>query len=139
MIKTIDILKMLTRNVCGCGSNGILITTKSEVVKTTVNYNGYVSVDWLGKKLDCSIPNRVPKYQYEWWTLAGEMNQYTVCLEGIIRMMDFYTGAWSDIEQLMAIAQQTGKIKFLVEVLLLKAIIYLFSPERKNSSIAFKQ
>ncbi len=49
-------------------------------------------------------------------------------------MMDFYTGAWSDIEQ--TYGGRSGidwqdKI-FLVEVLLLKAIIYLFLPERKK-------
>ena len=57
--------------------------------KTTVNYNGYVSVDWLGKKLDLLNLEQYAKYQYEWWTLAGEMNQYARMFGGDYRMMDF--------------------------------------------------
>ena len=33
--------------------------------KTTVNYNGYVSVDWLGKKLDLLNLEQYAKYQYD--------------------------------------------------------------------------
>ena len=69
-IKTIDILKdASTTAIYGArGSNGVvLITTKSgSSGKTTVNYNGYVSVDWLGKKLDLLNLEQYAKYQYEW-------------------------------------------------------------------------
>lgn len=78
----------------------VLITTKSgSSGKTTVNYNGYVSVDWLGKKLDLLNLEQYAKYQYEWWTLAGEMNQYARMFGGDYTDDGFYTGAWSDIEQ----------------------------------------
>ena len=102
-IKTIDILKdASTTAIYGArGSNGVvLITTKSgSSGKTTVNYNGYVSVDWLGKKLDLLNLEQYAKYQYEWWTLAGEMNQYARMFGGDYTDDGFYTGAWSDIEQ----------------------------------------
>lgn len=112
----------------------VLITTKSgSSGKTTVNYNGYVSVDWLGKKLDLLNLEQYAKYQYEWWTLAGEMNQYARMFGGDYTDDGFYTGAWSDIEQ--TYGGRSGidwQDKILVEVLLLKAIIYLFLPERKK-------
>jgi len=102
-IKTIDILKdASTTAIYGArGSNGVvLITTKSgSSGKTTVNYNGYVSVEKLGKKLDLLNLEQYVKYQYEWWTLAGEMNQYARMFGGDYTDSGFYTGAWSNIEQ----------------------------------------
>lgn len=102
-IKTIDILKdASTTAIYGArGSNGVvLITTKSgSSGKTTVNYNGYVSVERLGKKLDLLNLEQYVKYQYEWWTLAGEMNQYTRMFGGDYTDDSFYTNAWSNIEQ----------------------------------------
>lgn len=102
-IKTIDILKdASTTAIYGArGSNGVvLITTKSgSSGKTTVNYNGYVSVEKLGKKLDLLNLEQYVKYQYEWWTLAGEMNQFARMFGGDYTDSGFYTGAWSNIEQ----------------------------------------
>lgn len=102
-IKTIDILKdASTTAIYGArGSNGvILITTKSgNTGKTTVSYNGYVSVEKLGKKLDLLNLEDYVKYQYEWWTLAGEMNQYARMFGGDYTSDSFYTGAMSNIEQ----------------------------------------
>lgn len=101
-IKTIDILKdASTTAIYGArGSNGVvLITTKSgSSGKTTVNYNGYLSVEKLGKKLDLLNLEQYAKYQYEWWTLKGEMNQYTRMFGGDFNDPNFYTSAWSNIE-----------------------------------------
>ncbi|MCI6617763.1 MAG: TonB-dependent receptor [Prevotella sp.] len=85
-IETIDILKDASATaIYGArGSNGVvLITTKSaKKGKTTVSYNGYVQMDRLGKKLDLLNVEDYVKYQYEWWTLKGEMNQYARMFEG---------------------------------------------------------
>jgi TonB-linked SusC/RagA family outer membrane protein len=100
-IKTIDILKdASTTAIYGArGSNGVvLITTKSgSQGKTQVNYNGYMSVDWIGKKLDLMNLEQYAQYQYEWWTLAGEMNQYTDMFGGDYNDPSFYTNAYSNI------------------------------------------
>lgn len=85
-IETIDILKDASATaIYGArGSNGVvLITTKSgKKGKTIINYNGYVQFDKLGKKLDLLSPEDYVKYQYEWWTLKGEMNQYSRMFSG---------------------------------------------------------
>lgn len=76
-IETIDVLKDASSTaIYGArGSNGIIvITTKSAAAgKTKVDYNGYVSFDYLSKKLDMMQNVRdYVGYQYELAELQGK-------------------------------------------------------------------
>ena len=100
-IESIDIMKDASATaIYGArGSNGvILITTKSgKAGKTEVSYNGYVSFDRLGKKLDLLGVEDYVKYQYEFQQLRDNMDNWASIFGGSINDADFYTGAYSRI------------------------------------------
>lgn len=102
-IESIDIMKDASATaIYGArGSNGvILITTKSgKSGKTEVSYNGYVSFNNLGKKLELLGVEDYVKYQYEYATLRGSENSFANFFGGDINASDFYTGAYSRIAQ----------------------------------------
>ncbi|MFV0536670.1 MAG: SusC/RagA family TonB-linked outer membrane protein [Dysgonomonas sp.] len=102
-IESIDIMKDASATaIYGArGSNGvILITTKSgKSGKTEVSYNGYVSFNNLGKKLELLGVQDYVKYQYEYATLRGSENSFANFFGGDINASDFYTGAYSRIAQ----------------------------------------
>ncbi|MDE5727797.1 MAG: SusC/RagA family TonB-linked outer membrane protein, partial [Duncaniella sp.] len=102
-IETIDVMKDASATAIygSAGANGvILITTKSgEKGKTSINYNGYVSFTRLGKKIDVLNPEEYVKYQYEFNQLRGNIDSWTKLFGGNINDPDFYTGAYSRIEQ----------------------------------------
>ncbi len=100
-IESIDVMKDASATaIYGArGSNGvILITTKSgRSGKTEVSYNGFVSFDHLGKKLDLMGVEDYVKYQYEFQSLRGNINAYANFFGGDINTPDFYTGAYGRI------------------------------------------
>lgn len=100
-IETIDVMKDASATaIYGArGSNGvILITTKSgKAGKTEVSYNGFVSFDRLGKKLDLMGVEDYVKYQYEFQLLRGNEDNYSNIFGGDINSGDFYTGAYGRI------------------------------------------
>lgn len=100
-IESIDVMKDASATaIYGArGSNGvILITTKSgQAGKTTVNYNGFVSFDYLGKKLDLLGVEDYVRYQYEFQTLRGNEDNWASIFGGDINASDFYTGAYDYI------------------------------------------
>lgn len=100
-IESIDVMKDASATaIYGArGSNGvILITTKSgKAGKTTVNYNGFVSFDYLGKKLDILGVEDYVRYQYEFQTLRGNEDSWASIFGGDINDSDFYTGAYDRI------------------------------------------
>ena len=73
------------------GSNGvILITTKSgKAGKTEVSYNGFVSFDRLGKKLDLMGVEDYVKYQYEFQLLRGNEDNFSNILVEILILVIF--------------------------------------------------
>ncbi len=79
-ILSIDVMKDASATaIYGArGSNGVvIITTKSgKKGKTTVNYNGFVSIDKLGNKMDVLDANGYANYQYELQTLQGEEDNW---------------------------------------------------------------
>lgn len=79
-IESIDVMKDASATaIYGVkGSNGvIIITTKSgKAGKTEVNYNGYLSFERLGNKLDLLGVSDYVKYQYEFQTLRGQQPQW---------------------------------------------------------------
>lgn len=100
-IESIDVMKDASATaIYGArGSNGvILITTKSgKSGKTEVRYNGYISFERLGKKLDLLNTEEYVKYQYDYQTLAGGMEKWANMFGGDINAADFYTGAYDRI------------------------------------------
>lgn len=100
-IETIDVMKDASATaIYGArGSNGvILITTKSgKAGKTEVSYNGFVSFDRLGKKLDLMGVEDYVKYQYEFQLLRGNEDNCSNIFGGDINSGDFYTGAYGRI------------------------------------------
>lgn len=102
-IESIDIMKDASATaIYGArGSNGvILITTKSgKSGKTEVSYNGFLSFNRLGKKLDLLGVEDYVKYQYEFSKLRGSENNFTNFFGGDINSPDFYTGIYSRIAQ----------------------------------------
>ena len=100
-IETIDVMKDASATaIYGArGSNGvILITTKSgKAGKTEVSYNGFVSFDRLGKKLDLMGVEDYVKYQYEFQLLRGNEDNFSNIFGGDINSGDVYTGAYSRI------------------------------------------
>ncbi len=100
-IATIDVLKDASATaIYGAqGSNGvILITTKSgKAGKTSVQYNTYFSFEKLGKKLDLLDVADYVKYQYEFQTYAGNIDNWTDMFGGDKTAADFYTGAYDRI------------------------------------------
>lgn len=102
-IETIDVMKDASATAIygSRGANGvILITTKSgKSGKTEVSYNGYVSFDRLGKKLDLLGVEDYVKYQYEFQELRGGQNEFANIFGGDINSPDYYTGAYARIAQ----------------------------------------
>lgn len=102
-IESIDVMKDASATaIYGArGSNGvILITTKSgKSGKTEVSYNAFVSFDHLGKKLDLLNVLDYTKYQYEFQVLRGTEDSWSSIFGGDVNASDFYTGAYSRIEQ----------------------------------------
>ncbi len=100
-IETLDVMKDASATaIYGArGSNGvILITTKSgKAGKTEVSYNGFVSFDRLGKKLDLLGVEDYVKYQYEFQALRGSYNDFANFFGGDVNAADFYTGAYGRI------------------------------------------
>ncbi len=100
-IESIDVMKDASATaIYGArGSNGVvLITTKSgSTGKPKVSYNGFVSFDYLGKKLDLLGIEDYVKYQYEFQLLRGDIDNYASIFGGDINASDFYTGAYSRI------------------------------------------
>ena len=100
-IESIDVMKDASATaIYGArGSNGvILITTKSaKAGKTEVSYNGFVSFDRLGKKLDVLGVEDYVKYQYEFQALRGSYSDFVGFFGGDLNASDFYTGAYSRI------------------------------------------
>lgn len=102
-IESIDVMKDASATaIYGArGSNGvILITTKSgKSGKTEVSYNGYVSFNTLGKKLNLLGVEDYVKYQYEFNILRGNADSFANFFGGDVNAPDFYTGAYSRISQ----------------------------------------
>ncbi|TWV13076.1 TonB-dependent receptor [Bacteroidaceae bacterium HV4-6-C5C] len=102
-IESIDVMKDASATaIYGArGSNGvILITTKSgKSGKTEVSYNGFVSFDHLGKKLNLLNVQDYVKYQYEFDVLRGAQDSFANFFGGDVNATDFYTGAYSRIAQ----------------------------------------
>lgn len=100
-IETIDVMKDASATAIygAAGANGvILITTKSgKAGKTEVSYNGYVSFQRLGKKLDLLGVQDYVKYQYEFQTLRGNEDAFASLFGGSVSDADFYTGAYDRI------------------------------------------
>ena len=100
-IESIDVMKDASATaIYGArGSNRvILITTKSgKSGKTEVSYNGFVSFDHLGKKLDLLGVEDYVKYQYEFQLLRSNQSSFANLFGGNINDADFYTGAYSRI------------------------------------------
>lgn len=100
-IESIDVMKDASATaIYGArGSNGVvLITTKSaKAGKTEVSYNGFVSFDKLGKKLDVLGVEDYVKYQYEFQALRGSYSDFVGFFGGDLNAPDFYTGAYSRI------------------------------------------
>lgn len=102
-IESIDVMKDASATaIYGTrGSNGvILITTKSgKSGKTEVSYNGYLSFEKLGKKLDVLEIVDYVKYQYEFQNLAGNTEKWASMFGGgDPALPGFYTGAYDYIE-----------------------------------------
>lgn len=102
-IESIDVMKDASATaIYGArGSNGVvLITTKSgKSGKTEVSYNGFVSFDHLGKKLDLLGVEDYVKYQYEFQLLRGVQDKYATLFGGDVNAADFYTGAYDRISK----------------------------------------
>jgi TonB-linked SusC/RagA family outer membrane protein len=96
-IETIDVMKDASAtSIYGArGSNGvILVTTKSgKSGRTQVAFNGYLSFEKLGAKLDLLNPEQYVDYQYELQMLAGRPDKWTKNFGGDVNDPNFYTGA----------------------------------------------
>ncbi|MFV0469371.1 MAG: SusC/RagA family TonB-linked outer membrane protein [Dysgonomonas sp.] len=97
-IESIDVMKDASATaIYGArGSNGvILITTKSgKSGKTQVTYNGFVSFERLGSKLNLLNTEQYVGYQYEYQNLAGKEEQWANMFGGPSHTdPNFYTGA----------------------------------------------
>ena len=103
-IESIDVMKDASATaIYGArGSNGvILITTKSgKAGKTEVSYNGFVSFDRLGKKLELLNTEQYVRYQYEFQLLRGNDDNFAGIFGGSVNDADFYTNADSRIRDL---------------------------------------
>ncbi len=102
-IESIDVMKDASATaIYGArGSNGVvLITTKSgRQGKTEVTYNGFVSFNYLGKKLDLLGVEDYVRYQYEFQTLRGDESKWASIFGGDINAATFYTGVNDYISQ----------------------------------------
>ena len=117
-IESIDVMKDASATaIYGArGSNGVvLITTKSgKSGKTEVSYNGFVSFDRLGKKLDLLGVEDYVKYQYEFQLLRGNQSSFANLLEEISMMQIFIRVLIAVLLKNMVIAQVLiGRMKFL--------------------------
>ncbi len=102
-ILSIDVMKDASATaIYGArGSNGvIIISTKSgEKGKTTVSYNGFVSLDRLGSKMNVLDANGYARYQYELQTLQGEEDNWASYFGGNIAEANFYNGVYDYINE----------------------------------------
>lgn len=119
-IESIDVMKDASATaIYGVkGSNGvIIITTKSgKVGKTEVNYNGYVSFERLGNKLDLLGVEDYVKYQYDFQVLNGKDKQWESMFGGTAG-----AGHTTILQKSIATARGlTGKMKCSVELLFCK-------------------
>jgi TonB-dependent starch-binding outer membrane protein SusC len=100
-IASIDIMKDASSTaIYGArGSNGVvIITTKSgKSGKTELSYNTYVGFEGLSQKLPLLNALDYTKYQYEYQILAGKPEQWAAYFGGDINAADFYTDAYSRI------------------------------------------
>lgn len=100
-IESIDVMKDASATAIygSRGANGvILVTTKSGAKgKTEVNYNGFVSFDRLGKKLDLLGVEDYVKYQYEFQSLRGWNDKWANIFGGDINAPGFYENAYATI------------------------------------------
>lgn len=105
-IATIDIMKDASATaIYGArGANGVIIITTKNAKggKTQINYNAYYSTNWLGRKMDLLGTLDYVKYQYELQTLAGNTANYAGYYGGDVTADDFYTGAYSRINEMYA-------------------------------------
>jgi len=105
-IESIDVMKDASATaIYGArGSNGVvLITTKSgRKGKTEVSYNGFVSFNRLGKKLDLLNVADYVRYQYEFQTLRGNDSNWASIFGGDINAAGFYPGVDQYITQTYA-------------------------------------
>lgn len=102
-IESIDVMKDASATAIygSRGSNGvILITTKSgQSGKTEVSYNGFLSFDYLGKKMKLLDVEDYVKYQYEFNLLRGNESQFANFFGGDVNASDFYTNAYNRISK----------------------------------------
>lgn len=103
-IESIDVMKDASATaIYGArGSNGvILITTKTgKTGKTEVSYNGYVSFEKLGKKLDLLNTEQYVKYQYDLQALGGSQAKWADMFGGgNPNDPSFYTGVYDYISK----------------------------------------
>lgn len=102
-IQSIDVMKDASATaIYGArGSNGVvIITTKSgRKGSTTVSYNGFISIDKLGSKMDVLDANGYARYQYELQALQGEQDNWASYFGGNISDPNFYSGVYSYIDQ----------------------------------------
>ncbi|SJN34254.1 TonB family protein / TonB-dependent receptor [Sphingobacterium sp. JB170] len=100
-VESIDILKDASASaIYGArGANGVvLVTTKSgKSGRTTVDYNGYVSIEGLSKKLDLLSVADYVKYQYEFQSLQGNQQDFATMYGGDPSSADFASGAYARI------------------------------------------
>lgn len=104
-IEAIDILKDASATaIYGAkGSNGvILITTKSaKKGKTEISYNGYISFQQIGKKLNVLSPYEFVKLQHEHYTLGKNISTFNALYGSFDQMHNLYDNAdainWLDL------------------------------------------
>jgi TonB-linked SusC/RagA family outer membrane protein len=104
-IESIDVLKDASATaIYGAkGSNGVvLITTKSaKKGKTEVAYNGYISLQKLGKSIDVLSPYEYVKLQYEHYLLDDEVDIFETLYGTFDEMHTNYDNAeaidWLDL------------------------------------------
>ena len=119
-IESIDVMKDASATaIYGArGSNGvILITTKSgKAGKTEVSYNGFVSFDHLGKKLDLLGVEDYARYQYEFQLLRDNQDNWQASLAETSTMptsIPEHTGAF--MMNMLTAKALTGKMRSSVE------------------------
>ena len=100
-IENMDILKDASATaIYGArGANGVVqITTKSaRPGRTAVDYNAYLSVERLSKKLNLLGIEDYVRYQYEYQTLGGRLGDFANMYGGDVDSPDFASGAYDRI------------------------------------------
>jgi TonB-linked SusC/RagA family outer membrane protein len=104
-IQSIDVMKDASSTaIYGArGSNGVVIITtkKGSKGKTEVTYNGFLSFQKLGKKLDLLSPYEYAKLQYEHYLLDKKLSTYETLYGKYDQMHNLYDNAdaidWQDL------------------------------------------